>query len=98
MICDGSIWAEELEAALTYDLWRAAESDSNRCVDSGETNCWFTLLRNDWARDESDVSVVSEAVLLANGLINRGNDVDVVGDNGVAVDGVICLWMTLIMK
>lgn len=42
--------------------------------------------------------MVSGAVLGAKGLTNRGNRVDVDADNGVAVDGVICLWMTLIMK
>src|SRR5579859_5175860 len=87
VICDGSICAEELEAALTYDLWSAAERDRSRCVDSGERNCWFTLLRKDCARDERDMSIVSESVLVANGLISRGKGVDVVGDNGVAVDG-----------
>jgi len=79
-------------------LWSAAESDSSRWVESGERNCWFTLFRKALARDEGDVSGVSGAVLLANGLIIRGNEVDVGADNGVAVDGVICLWMTLIMQ
>ena len=50
----------------------------------------MTLCRKARARDEREVSLVSEADLLAKGLINRGNKVDVGGDNGVAVDGVIC--------